>query len=450
LVRVSCCRVKCIRFLFPEEGSPDMQHTAKLFLMAILILPALALAQNIPPVADAGADKEIAANEQTELWGSAIDANGEAIGSWLWAVDSAPSGSSPYLSSTNGRNIQFMADVAGDYVLSLTVSDGTDWSAPDYVTIHVSELLPPVAKATAGVTGGSVPLSVQFDGSGSSASHGEGLTYEWNFGDGSIPSDEASPQHVYQMPGVYKATLTVYDTLGQYDFDAVNITATVPNDPPTVDASGTPASGTAPLTVSFSADAADPEGDMLTYFWNFGDGDTSTGKNPTHTYTHPDTFEALVTVSDGTGQAADSVTIVASPAEVLTTTQARIEQDPTTRADEGMISYWANINLPMPGPDDVIAFSVNGSRFFSQPFGNFLPGEDPDSYVLIRDNLLVRIDFAADTLFVFTDQANLEKLNPSGGIDVELVWGAQTVVVSLVMTRIADYGWTYERRVAVQ
>jgi PKD repeat protein len=422
-----------------------MQRVTKSFLVAALIFPALAAAQNIAPVAEAGADKDVSVNQRTELWGSAIDADGQAVAAWQWTVDSAPAGSSPYLSNANGRNLDFMADVAGDYVLSLTASDGTSWSAPDQVTIHVSELLPPAAKATARVTSGSAPLSVRFDGSGSSDPQGEGLTYEWNFGDESVPSADASPQHVYQTPGDYTATLTVYDSLGQYDFDSVNITATEPNNPPTVYAGGMPASGTAPLTVTFSASGTDPEGGTLTYAWSFGDGYSGTGQNPVHTYTSSGTFVAALTVSDGTYHAVESVTIVVSPAEAVTTTQARVEQDLTTRADEGAISYEANIDLPRPGPDDVIAFSFDGSRFFSQPFGNFLPGQDPDTYVLVGNNLLVRIDLAASTLFVFKDRSDLKTVHHSNGIDVELGWGTETVVDQFAMTRVADYLWTYER-----
>jgi hypothetical protein len=237
----------------------------------------------------------------------------------------------------------------------------------------------------------------------------------------------------------------VYDTFDQYDFDVINITAAVPDDPTSVGAAAAPASDSEPLTASSSASADDPGGDTLSQGWNFGDDNTSTDKNPTHTSTHSDASVTPDAVSDGIYHAVDSVTNVVTPAEALTTTRARIEQDQTTRTDEGMVSYWANINLPVPGPNDVIAFSFDGSRFFSQPFGDFLPGEDPDVFILIRNSLVVHIDFAANTLFVFADRSNLEKFQPSDGIDVELGWGAQTVVDSLVMNRIADYGWTYER-----
>ena len=44
--------------------------------------------------------------------------------------------------------------------------------------------------------------------------------------------------------------------------------------------------------------AADPDGDALTYAWDFGDGGTSTAANPTHTYTANGKYTATLTVRD--------------------------------------------------------------------------------------------------------------------------------------------------------
>jgi glucose/arabinose dehydrogenase/PKD repeat protein len=70
--------------------------------------------------------------------------------------------------------------------------------------------------------------------------------------------------------------------------------------PPLAQASANPTEGTAPLTVSFSsAGSSDPEGKPLTYSWVFGDGETSTDANPTHTYAVAGPYQARLTVSDG-------------------------------------------------------------------------------------------------------------------------------------------------------
>jgi PKD repeat protein len=72
------------------------------------------------------------------------------------------------------------------------------------------------------------------------------------------------------------------------------------NHPPSVNATASPMSGPAPLQVAFNCNASDPEGASLTYQWTFGDGTTSTVRNPSKTYSAEGSFTAYVRVSDGT------------------------------------------------------------------------------------------------------------------------------------------------------
>jgi hypothetical protein len=63
----------------------------------------------------------------------------------------------------------------------------------------------------------------------------------------------------------------------------------VANEPPVADANG-PYTGTVGVAVLFDGSGStDPEGGALTYDWDFGDGGTGTGVNPTHAYTAPGT-----------------------------------------------------------------------------------------------------------------------------------------------------------------
>ena len=63
----------------------------------------------------------------------------------------------------------------------------------------------------------------------------------------------------------------------------------------------TPTSGPAPLDVSFDGRrSSDPDGDPLSYSWNFGDGTTSSAPAPSHRYPLG-TYTARLTVSDGRG-----------------------------------------------------------------------------------------------------------------------------------------------------
>ena len=86
------------------------------------------------------------------------------------------------------------------------------------------------------------------------------------------------------------------------------------NQPPVAVASADKQSGTSPLTVNFSgSNSSDPDGDPLTYLWDFGDGTTSTQANPTKVFSASNTqgFTVRLTVNDGRGLS-DSKTITIS------------------------------------------------------------------------------------------------------------------------------------------
>ena len=75
------------------------------------------------------------------------------------------------------------------------------------------------------------------------------------------------------------------------------------NRAPTAQAAADPAHGDLPLVVSFDGTASsDPDGDPLTYEWDFGDGSPpETTAIATHTYTTQGTFTATLRVDDGRG-----------------------------------------------------------------------------------------------------------------------------------------------------
>lgn len=85
--------------------------------------------------------------------------------------------------------------------------------------------LPPNSIALADVTNGSVPLTVNFDGSQSSDPEKQPLSYLWDLGDSSATSSDVSPTHIYQSTGQYTASLTVTDDLGESATASLLITA---------------------------------------------------------------------------------------------------------------------------------------------------------------------------------------------------------------------------------
>jgi len=95
---------------------------------------------------------------------------------------------------------------------------------------------------------------------------------------------------------------------------------TLGNQPPTVVASANPTRGAPPLNVNFSsAGTTDPEGNTLTYSWDFGDGGTSNLPNPAHVYQSIGLYTARVTVSDGSNQVlSNPISVTVGNAPVVT------------------------------------------------------------------------------------------------------------------------------------
>lgn len=89
------------------------------------------------------------------------------------------------------------------------------------------------------------------------------------------------------------------------------------NTPPIAHASADPVNGEAPLRVGFDASgSSDAEQDALSYFWDFGDGASSTEVAPTHTYTEEGNYTASLTVNDGEfDSTVNLLQITALPAE---------------------------------------------------------------------------------------------------------------------------------------
>jgi PKD repeat protein len=64
---------------------------------------------------------------------------------------------------------------------------------------------------------------------------------------------------------------------------------------------------------NFTDRSADPDGNIAQWGWDFGDGSTSTSRDPSHTYTDPGTYHVELTVQDGSGAAATSSRDVTVP-----------------------------------------------------------------------------------------------------------------------------------------
>ena len=136
---------------------------------------------------------------------------------------------------------------------------------------------------------GDRPLEVAF----TDESTGYITSYAWTFGDGGTSTD-ANPSHEYTARGTYTVSLTVTG-VGSSDTETKTDYITVKEPAPIIDFS---ADDTTPLvgqTVTFTA--TNTGGQVDSWLWNFGDGQTSTDQNPTHQYTSEGTFTVSLTAT---------------------------------------------------------------------------------------------------------------------------------------------------------
>ncbi len=158
--------------------------------------------------------------------------------------------------------------------------------------------------------------TVQFSGEWSDA-EGEIQSVFWNFGDGNTSAENA-PKHTYAKGGAYTVELTVTDKRGAKTSARVKFSI---NQEPVVYATarvkdapeGVPSkfiAGEPPLNIEFSsAGTRDPDGQIASISWSFGDGQMSTEPHPSYSYSEPGTYDVMLTVIDDRGAIAQDSSI---------------------------------------------------------------------------------------------------------------------------------------------
>ena len=123
-------------------------------------------------------------------------------------------------------------------------------------------------------------------------STGTVTSWVWNFGDGETFGQQDST-HTYTGAGTYKVSLTVANGEGSDTETKVGYITVTEVLPPVADFSGSPTSGTAPLTVNLT----DLSRDATAWSWDFGDGDSSSAQNPSHTYGNAGSYAVTLTAT---------------------------------------------------------------------------------------------------------------------------------------------------------
>lgn len=187
----------------------------------------------------------------------------------------------------------------GVYIVQLTASNACGDVTSEQIIVIAN---PPTADFEADTQEGCATLTVQYTSNSSNNTD----DFVWTFEGGSPSlSTEENPLVTYSTAGTFDVTLTVINETGE-DLLAFTDYITV-KDVPLADFSYTITNDEVTFT-NFTVD-----GDS--FLWDFGDGNSSTEENPTHTYATDGDFEVVLTVTNECGEnsAASTVSISLLP-----------------------------------------------------------------------------------------------------------------------------------------
>jgi len=257
----------------------------------------------LPPTADADGPYFGIADAPVTFDGTeSSDLDGD-IASWDWHFGDDTTNTGPTPDNT------YVA--GGLYNVTVQVTDEDGLMDSDSSTALIGEFsLPPTAVAN-GPYRGTVLAPVSFDGAASGDPDGSIMSWDWDFGDDTTGTGETT-SHTYAADGTYIVKLTVTDDSDETDTDVTNATVGIGNQPPTVETNGT-YTGKVDALVGFDGTGSDdPDGFIVSYEWNFGDGNTGAGQTANHFYGFPGIYVVTLTVTDNESarSSADTLAII--------------------------------------------------------------------------------------------------------------------------------------------
>ncbi|MEQ8572888.1 MAG: PKD domain-containing protein, partial [Fulvivirga sp.] len=235
-------------------------------------------------------DFDVTPNNQTLPDATVFLTNNTNSGPWnySWDFGDGNTSSDPNIS-------EYTYTDAGTYVISLTAFTGTCQEVTvKSITINPIPPNPPIVDFDYNPDSGCAPLTVQFT---NLSQFTDDASYQWNFGAGQGTSTSINPTYTYFEPGVYTVSLTASNSVGQTDtetktqiievfetpiaqFDVRPTIVFVPDNP---------------IYTNNNSQRA------TSFFWDFGDGGTSTESEPTYYYKEEGTYDITLIASNSNG-----------------------------------------------------------------------------------------------------------------------------------------------------
>ena len=198
---------------------------------------------------------------------------------WLWNFGDG--------TTSSNENPSHTYTGAGVYSVTLTVNGPGGLSSVKTLSNCITVYAPAIADFTASPTSGFASLAANF----SDNSSGSISQWSWSFGDGTT-STKQNPIHTYARAGTYSVSLTVSghggtSTKTQSAFIYVYLV-------PDAGFKAAPASGLPPMTANFRDEST---GTVTGWLWDFGDQQTSSDRNPVHSYNAAGTYTVTLTAT---------------------------------------------------------------------------------------------------------------------------------------------------------
>ncbi len=156
----------------------------------------------------------------------------------------------------------------------------------------------PVAAIFADKRTASVNETIQFSAKDSFDNDGKIARYYWNFGDGSLPGVSMDMSHEYAGPGEYTVVLTVYDDDDAQAQATMQITVTSNHVPVAIFSPDKYEYSKNEMATFDASGSFDPDGTIVHFYWEFGDGTTATGNLTKHAFASSGNFSIRLTVTD--------------------------------------------------------------------------------------------------------------------------------------------------------
>jgi hypothetical protein len=383
---------------------------------------------NSAPQASAGPDQSARVGQVAQLDGSGSSDIDEDELRCAWRVKARPRGSRAVVVGADGPRPTFTPDVAGDYALVLTVSDGV-LSTADTVILTTGNVKPVAAagpdqrRATAGVP-------VWLDASGSTDADGRALAYAWRLkrpaGSTASLSDPVAlrPAFTPDLPGTYSATLRVADGIASGTPDTVRF---VTKNVLPVARAGPDQLVTAGATVRLDGSGStDLDGQRLTYGWAWvarpagsaASLSSAAAIRPTFVAEVPGTYVAQLVVFDGVNLSAADTVVVTTEAlgpearaghDLAVAPGATVTLDGGGSFDPagGALTYtWALLSRPAGSVARLTAATTPTPSFLADLAGDYVAQltvtdgagrvSRPDPILMSTGNLAPRANAGAD------------------------------------------------------